>query len=67
MLHERGWRLVRQHPSEHAERDGRSYPTNAETMIGRARLDNLEHAVDHVVQNRVPATSSRQVSGEVGL
>jgi O-methyltransferase len=34
--------------------EGRDWPTQAETMIGLARLDNLEHCVSDVVKERVP-------------
>ncbi|MGQ0431094.1 MAG: TylF/MycF family methyltransferase [Microthrixaceae bacterium] len=34
--------------------EGRDWPSEAETMIGRARLDNLEHCVSDVVKRGVP-------------
>jgi O-methyltransferase len=33
---------------------GRDWPVTAETMIGLARLDNLESCVTHVIRDRVP-------------
>lgn len=35
-------------------REGRDWPAEAETMIGLARLDNLEHCVRDVLERRVP-------------
>ena len=38
-------------PAERA--DGRDWPTEAETMVGRARLDNLQHCVTDVIRDRI--------------
>ncbi|MFN2390099.1 MAG: TylF/MycF/NovP-related O-methyltransferase [Actinomycetota bacterium] len=35
-------------------REGRDRPLDAETMIGMHRLDNLEHCIKRVVEDRVP-------------
>ncbi len=52
-LKERGWRMVRRgDPSERAE--GRDWPPTAETMIGRARLDNVRWACELALADRVP-------------
>jgi O-methyltransferase len=34
--------------------DGRDWPPEAETMVGRQRLDNLQHCVTSVIRERVP-------------
>ncbi|MGH3031630.1 MAG: TylF/MycF/NovP-related O-methyltransferase [Gaiellaceae bacterium] len=34
--------------------EGRDWPTEAETMIGLRRLDNLEHCVTDVLRRNVP-------------
>jgi hypothetical protein len=39
-------------PAERAE--GKDWPTEAETMVGRARLDNLQECVTAVIQDNVP-------------
>ena len=41
-------------PMDPAERaDGRDWPTEAETMVGRARLDNLQDCITEVVRGRI--------------
>jgi len=52
-LRERGWRMVRRGDPA-ARADGRDWPPTAETMIGRARLDNVRWACEHVVSEGVP-------------
>ena len=55
MLQRRGWRLVRGVRSEERSAMGQSnIPTSAETMVGRARLDNVEDAVRRVVADGIP-------------
>lgn len=52
MLKERGWRLVR--PADRT-RSGQNYiPHHAETMVGRARLDNVQELVCDVLARSVP-------------
>jgi hypothetical protein len=47
--------LAATRPMDPAERaDGRDWPTEAETMVGRARLDNLQQCVTAVLRDRVP-------------
>jgi O-methyltransferase len=47
--------LVSTRPMDPAERaDGRDWPTEAETMVGRARLDNLQHCVTEVIRQQIP-------------
>ncbi|MGI8412545.1 MAG: TylF/MycF/NovP-related O-methyltransferase [Solirubrobacteraceae bacterium] len=52
-LRRRGWVLARRCPREALEL-GRVWPLIGETMIGIARLDNLQHCIERVVQERVP-------------
>jgi O-methyltransferase len=54
---DRSWNhdLVETRPMDAAERaDGRDWPTDAETMVGRARLDSLQHCVTTVIHDHVP-------------
>ena len=54
-LHTVGLELDRVRPFDPAVRDeGRDQPFDAETMVGRKRLDNLEHCVTTVVADGVP-------------
>lgn len=53
-LHRRGWRLVKHPGGDPEERDGRTYPAHAETMVGRRRLDNVEDLVTQVLRDGVP-------------
>lgn len=49
------WELVQAVPSDPAKRlDGRDWPAQAETMIGRKRLDNLQHCIEQVLADNVP-------------
>ena len=52
-LRKRDWEIVRRTPHELVE-DGRVRPLSGETMVGRARLDNLQECIEHVVGARVP-------------
>jgi len=54
VLGERGWRLVRRPDPEGERRAGLAYPANAETMVGRVRLDNVQALVTDVVERGVP-------------
>lgn len=55
LLHQREWRLVRRiEPSERASMGRDNIPTRAETMVGRARLDNVEELVTTVLADDVP-------------
>lgn len=54
MLDRQGWRLVQQSGSIEDRRAGRDYPPTAETMLGKARLDNLQELVTRVVAEDVP-------------
>ena len=52
-LRRRRWELVRLTPPEPVEA-GRVRPLSGETMVGRARLDNLQQCIEHVVGEGVP-------------
>ena len=52
-LRERGWRMVRRGDTE-ARAEGRDWPPTAETMIGRARLDNVRWACETAIAEGVP-------------
>jgi hypothetical protein len=54
MLDQQGWRLVRRADALDDRVEGRDYPPNAETMIGRARLDHLQEAVTTILREDVP-------------
>lgn len=49
LLREQGWRLVE--PTDGVERrgDGNDWPPHAETMVGRARLDNLQELIERAL------------------
>jgi O-methyltransferase len=54
---DRSWSfdLAATRPMDPAERaDGRDWPTEAETMVGRARLDHLQHCVTTVIRDQIP-------------
>jgi len=52
-LRERGWRIVRRgDPTARAE--GRDWPPGAETMVGRARLDNVARLCRLTIEDGVP-------------
>ena len=54
-LRARGLEIVRLRPVDAAARaEGRDWPANAETMIGRRRLANLEQCILDVVRQAVP-------------
>jgi O-methyltransferase len=49
------WRIVGPRPVVVANREeGRDWPQNGETMIGKARLDNLQACVTQVLEDDVP-------------
>jgi O-methyltransferase len=49
------WRIVGPRPVVVANREeGRDWPQNGETMIGKARLDNLQACVTQVLEDGVP-------------
>jgi O-methyltransferase len=52
-LRTRGLQLVMEGDPEMRE-EGKDWPSDAETMIGRLRLDNLHHCITDVIANRVP-------------
>lgn len=54
MLDRQGWRLVRSPDSLEDRITGRDYPPTAETMMGRARLDNLQELTTRVLGEGVP-------------
>lgn len=54
VLHQRGWRLVRSPDPASERRPGLAYPANAETMVGRHRLDNVEALVTTVLDEGIP-------------
>ncbi len=37
-----------------AKREGRIWPSRAHTMIGMARLDNLQYCIEEVIRNEIP-------------
>src|SRR6516165_2563553 len=47
------WRLVRKNPDPARRAAGRDWPPTAETMVGMARLDNLQVAIKTVVEEGV--------------
>jgi O-methyltransferase len=50
-----GLELVRQvHVDAETRAEGHDWPSDAETMIGRRRLDNLHHCVTQVLADNVP-------------
>lgn len=54
MLELNGWRLVQPGPGAGERTEGTDYPPHAETMIGAARLDNLQEIVTRIVAEEVP-------------
>ena len=52
-LRSRDWELARRCPRQ-ALVDGRAWPLTGETMIGLARLDNLQTCIEEVVRTAVP-------------
>lgn len=46
--------LVRQDATGARRADGRDHPAEGETMIGLARLDNLQHCIDTLLADDVP-------------
>jgi O-methyltransferase len=52
-LRKRDWEIVRRVPPGPVEA-GYVRPLSGETMIGRARLDNLQECIEHVVGEAVP-------------
>ena len=52
-LRKRGWEIVRRAARGRIE-DGYVRPLTGETMVGRARLDNLQHCIEQVVDDDVP-------------
>jgi O-methyltransferase len=55
----KGYRLVAPMPGSQAERaavraEGKDWPSTAETMIGLARLDNLQHCIETALADNVP-------------
>jgi O-methyltransferase len=49
----RGYRIM--YPAEASWTEGgRGWPAEAETMIGRARLDNVQHCVETVIADGIP-------------
>jgi O-methyltransferase len=53
VLRARNWELVRRIPRE-ALVEGRAWPLTGETMIGLARLDNLQTCIEQIVRDAVP-------------
>lgn len=49
-----GWRLVHANPDRDERAVGSDYPPHAETMIGPARLDNLQELVTRVIVEDIP-------------
>ena len=50
-----GWIVVEPVPVDLDRRaQGKDWPADAETMVGLARLDNLEHCVASIVRDQVP-------------
>lgn len=54
MLERNGWRLVRKNGQFDERIRGADYPPHAETMIGSARLDNLQELATRVIAEDVP-------------
>lgn len=55
LLLQRGWRLVRQVRGDDLNSMGKDFiPASAETMVGRARLDNVEESVRTVIAEGIP-------------
>jgi O-methyltransferase len=52
-LRKRDWEIVRRAPHALVEA-GHVRPLSGETMVGRARLDNLQECIEHVVDAGVP-------------
>ena len=52
-LRTRDWELVRRCPRS-ALVEGRVWPLTGETMVGLARLENLQACIERVVRDRVP-------------
>lgn len=51
----RGWSVVQHRKFDAKEREeGRDWPADAETMIGMKRLDNIQHCIERILQDRVP-------------
>ena len=53
VLRSRDWELVRRAPRA-ALVEGRTWPLTGETMIGLARLDNLQACIEQIVRDGVP-------------
>jgi len=54
-IESRGHRVLRPVPvSDEARLEGREWLPSAHTMIGMRRLDNLQHCIDSVLQDKVP-------------
>jgi hypothetical protein len=50
-----GWQVTRRIPFDAAAREtGQDWPSQAETMIGMKRLDNLQHCIQAVIADEVP-------------
>jgi O-methyltransferase len=50
-----GWQLVRQVPFDREKREqGKDWPAQAHTMIGRKRLDNIQQCVEAVLRDNIP-------------
>lgn len=49
-----GFRIVRPNTDHEDRREGRDYPRTAETMVGAARLENLQRLVERVLAEGVP-------------
>lgn len=54
LLDENGWRLVTTGGDRAARQEGRDYPPDAETMVGLARLDNVQQLVRTVLDEDIP-------------
>jgi O-methyltransferase len=51
----RDWRIVKPTPVDATSREeGRDWPQNGETMLGKARLDNIQDCVTSVLEDDVP-------------
>jgi O-methyltransferase len=47
--------LVRRYPFDPAKRQvGQDFPPSADTMIGLARLENIQHCIEEVLRHNVP-------------
>ena len=53
LLRRTNWRLVRTNPNPKLRAEGRDWPPTAETMIGMARLDNLQRAIKSVIRDGI--------------